>query len=99
MPAGLGARATACSPRARSAALVRLDAAEEGALREALGTFTELGASAVARLTRQRLRALGARPRPPSSACSRERCVQRHGRCRSDLCDETGEIGVTIRRA
>ena len=168
------------------AALVRLDAAEEGALREALSTFTELGASAVARLTRQRLRALGARsipagpgprpeaihwgspgasarssgrsapgrptrrsrrscssrprpstttsppcspssarrtatpprPRPPSSACSRERrgchgprrsdrriirqrerCIQLHGRCRSDLCDETGEIAVTVRRA
>jgi DNA-binding CsgD family transcriptional regulator len=52
------------------AALVRLDAAEEGALREALSTFTELGASAVARLTRQRLRALGARsiPAGPRSA-------------------------------
>jgi DNA-binding CsgD family transcriptional regulator len=52
------------------AALVRLDAAEEGALREALSTFTEIGASAVARLTRQRLRALGARsiPAGPRSA-------------------------------
>ena len=52
------------------AALVRLDAAEEGALREALSTFTELGASAVARLTRQRLRALGVRsiPAGPRSA-------------------------------
>ena len=52
------------------AALVRLDAAEEGALREALSIFTELGASAVARLTRQRLRALGARsiPAGPRSA-------------------------------
>ena len=46
------------------AALVRLDAAEEGALREALSIFTELGASAVARLTRQRLRALGVRSIP-----------------------------------
>jgi hypothetical protein len=46
------------------AALVRLDAAEEGALREALSTFTEIGASAVARLTRQRLRALGVRSIP-----------------------------------
>jgi DNA-binding CsgD family transcriptional regulator/tetratricopeptide (TPR) repeat protein len=52
------------------AALVRLDAAEEGALREALSAFTELGASAVARLTRQRLRALGVRsiPAGPRSA-------------------------------
>jgi DNA-binding CsgD family transcriptional regulator/tetratricopeptide (TPR) repeat protein len=52
------------------AALVRLDAADEGALREALSTFTEIGASAVARLTRQRLRALGARsiPAGPRSA-------------------------------
>jgi hypothetical protein len=31
------------------AAMVRLDAAEEGALREALSTFTEIGASAAAR--------------------------------------------------
>ena len=39
-------------------------------LREALSTFTELGASAVARLTRQRLRALGVRsiPAGPRSA-------------------------------
>jgi DNA-binding CsgD family transcriptional regulator len=52
------------------AALVRLDAAEEGALREALGAFTELGAAAAARLTRQKLRALGARSIPvgPRSA-------------------------------
>jgi DNA-binding CsgD family transcriptional regulator/tetratricopeptide (TPR) repeat protein len=52
------------------AAMVRLNAAEEGALREALSTFTELGASAVARLTRQRLRALGVRsiPAGPRSA-------------------------------
>ncbi len=52
------------------AALVRLDAAEEGALREALSIFTELRASAVARLTRQRLRALGVRsiPAGPRSA-------------------------------
>ena len=52
------------------AALVRLDAADEDALREALSTFTELGAAAVARLTRQRLRALGVRsiPAGPRSA-------------------------------
>jgi len=52
------------------AALVRLDTADESALREALSTFTELGASAAARLTRQRLRTLGARsiPAGPRSA-------------------------------
>ena len=52
------------------AALVRLDAADESALREALSTFTELGASAAARLTRQKLRALGVRSIPvgPRSA-------------------------------
>ena len=52
------------------AALARLDAPEEGALREALSIFTELGASAAARLTRQKLRALGVRSIPvgPRSA-------------------------------
>jgi DNA-binding CsgD family transcriptional regulator len=52
------------------AALVRLDTADESALREALSTFTELGAAAAARLTRQRLRALGVRSIPvgPRSA-------------------------------
>ena len=52
------------------AALVRLDAAGEGALREALSTFTALGAAAAARLIRQKLRALGARsiPAGPRSA-------------------------------
>ena len=52
------------------AALARLDASEEGALREALSMFTELGASAAARLTRQKLRALGVRsiPAGPRSA-------------------------------
>jgi DNA-binding CsgD family transcriptional regulator len=52
------------------AALARLDAAEEGPLRAALSTFTELGAAAAARLTRQRLRALGVRsiPAGPRSA-------------------------------
>ena len=52
------------------AALVRLDTAGEGELREALSTFTELGAPAAARLTRQRLRALGVRSIPvgPRSA-------------------------------
>ena len=54
----------------REPSLARLDAAEEGALREALSIFTEIGASAAARLTRQRLRALGARsiPAGPRSA-------------------------------
>jgi len=52
------------------AALVRLDTADESALREALSTFTELGASAAARLTRRKLRALGVRSIPvgPRSA-------------------------------
>jgi DNA-binding CsgD family transcriptional regulator/tetratricopeptide (TPR) repeat protein len=52
------------------AALVRLDTADESALREALSTFTELGAAAAARLTRQKLRALGVRSIPvgPRSA-------------------------------
>jgi DNA-binding CsgD family transcriptional regulator/tetratricopeptide (TPR) repeat protein len=52
------------------AALARLDAAEEGALREALSTLTGLGASAAARLTRQKLRTLGVRsiPAGPRSA-------------------------------
>jgi len=52
------------------AALVRLDTADESALREALSTFTELGASAAARLARQKLRALGVRSIPvgPRSA-------------------------------
>ena len=52
------------------AALVRLDTADESALREALSAFTELGASAAARLTRQKLRALGVRSIPvgPRSA-------------------------------
>ena len=52
------------------AALARLDAAEEGPLREALSAFTELGAAAAARLTRQKLRALGVRsiPAGPRSA-------------------------------
>jgi DNA-binding CsgD family transcriptional regulator len=52
------------------AALARLDASEEGALREALSAFTDLGASAAARLARQQLRALGVRSIPvgPRSA-------------------------------
>ena len=52
------------------AALVRLDTADESALREALSAFTELGASAAARLARQKLRALGVRSIPvgPRSA-------------------------------
>ena len=52
------------------AGLAMLDAPEEAALREALGIFTGLGASATARLTRQKLRALGVRSIPvgPRSA-------------------------------
>ena len=52
------------------AALARLDAPDEGALREALSAFTGLGAPAAARLARQRLRALGVRSIPvgPRSA-------------------------------
>jgi len=52
------------------AALARLDAPDEAALREALATFTALGAPAAARLARQRLRALGVRAIPvgPRSA-------------------------------
>jgi DNA-binding CsgD family transcriptional regulator/tetratricopeptide (TPR) repeat protein len=52
------------------AALARLDAPDEAALREALAAFTALSAPAAARLTRQRLRALGVRAIPvgPRSA-------------------------------
>jgi DNA-binding CsgD family transcriptional regulator/tetratricopeptide (TPR) repeat protein len=52
------------------AALARLDGPDEAALREALATFTALGAPAAARLARQRLRALGVRAIPvgPRSA-------------------------------
>jgi DNA-binding CsgD family transcriptional regulator len=52
------------------AALARLDAPDEAALREALATFTALGAPTAARLARQRLRALGVRAIPvgPRSA-------------------------------
>ena len=52
------------------AALARLDAPEEGALRAALSALTDLGATAVARLARQKLRALGVRSIPvgPRSA-------------------------------
>jgi DNA-binding CsgD family transcriptional regulator len=46
------------------AALARLDAGEEAALRAALSVFDSLGASAAARLTRQKLHALGARSIP-----------------------------------
>jgi DNA-binding CsgD family transcriptional regulator len=71
--AGTGRRPPSCGPtwtartRPRWSGWTR---PEEGALREALSIFTELGASAVARLTRQRLRALGARsiPAGPRSA-------------------------------
>ena len=52
------------------AALAWLDAAEEGTLRKALDAFTSLGATAAARLARQKLRALGVRsiPAGPRSA-------------------------------
>jgi DNA-binding CsgD family transcriptional regulator/tetratricopeptide (TPR) repeat protein len=52
------------------AALARLDGPDEAALRDALATFTALGAPAAARLARQRLRALGVRAIPvgPRSA-------------------------------
>ena len=52
------------------AALTQLDGPDEAALRAALATFTDLGAPAAARLTRQRLRALGVRTVPvgPRSA-------------------------------
>ncbi len=46
------------------AALARLDTADEAGLREALRTFTDLGASATARITRQRMRQLGLRSIP-----------------------------------
>jgi len=52
------------------AALAHLDAPDEGALRKALDAFTGLGATAAARLARQKLRALGVRsiPAGPRSA-------------------------------
>src|SRR5215472_4089379 len=52
------------------AALAWLDAPDEGALRKALDAFTSLGATAAARLARQKLRALGVRsiPAGPRSA-------------------------------
>ena len=46
------------------AALALLDAADEAALREALSCSTDLGAAAAARITRQRMRALGIRSIP-----------------------------------
>jgi DNA-binding CsgD family transcriptional regulator len=46
------------------AAVALLDATEEAALREALGIFTGLGASAAARITRRRMRLLGIRSIP-----------------------------------
>jgi DNA-binding CsgD family transcriptional regulator len=46
------------------AAMVLLDVAQEGPLREALSIFTDLGASAAARITRQRMRAHGIRAIP-----------------------------------
>src|SRR5204862_1151570 len=45
-------------------AMTLLDAAEETTLREALRIFQELGASAAARLTRQRMRQAGIRSIP-----------------------------------
>jgi DNA-binding CsgD family transcriptional regulator len=52
------------------AALARYDTAREASLREALAIFTGLGASAAARLTRQKMRLLGIRsiPAGPRSA-------------------------------
>ena len=41
------------------AAMALLDATDEPALREALRIFTDLGASATARITRQKMRRLG----------------------------------------
>jgi hypothetical protein len=41
-----------------------LDACQETPLREALEIFTDLGAAAAARITRQRMRALGVRSIP-----------------------------------
>jgi DNA-binding CsgD family transcriptional regulator len=46
------------------AALALYDAPEEAALREALKIFTDLGASAAAQITRQKMRLLGARSIP-----------------------------------
>jgi DNA-binding CsgD family transcriptional regulator/tetratricopeptide (TPR) repeat protein len=46
------------------AALALLDADQEAPLRDALGIFTGLGASAAARITRQRMRQLGIRSIP-----------------------------------
>jgi ATP/maltotriose-dependent transcriptional regulator MalT len=46
------------------AAMALADTQDEGTLREALGALTRLGARPAARLTRQRLRALGARSIP-----------------------------------
>jgi DNA-binding CsgD family transcriptional regulator/tetratricopeptide (TPR) repeat protein len=46
------------------AAMALLDATEEAALRQALAIFTSLGASAAARITRQKMRQLGIRSIP-----------------------------------
>jgi len=46
------------------AALTLLDASQEAPLREALKTFTDLGAAAAARITRQKMRNLGVRSVP-----------------------------------
>jgi DNA-binding CsgD family transcriptional regulator/tetratricopeptide (TPR) repeat protein len=46
------------------AALTLYDTGDEAALREALGIFTDLGASAAARITRQKMRQLGIRSIP-----------------------------------
>jgi DNA-binding CsgD family transcriptional regulator len=67
------------------AAMALADAPDEAALREALGILTSLGARPAARIIRQRLRSLGARPIPvgprtatrahPSGLTRREREV------------------------
>jgi DNA-binding NarL/FixJ family response regulator len=55
---------------AYNGALALVDANEEAPLREALQTFENLGASAAARLTRQRMRAIGIRSIPAGRRAS-----------------------------
>jgi DNA-binding NarL/FixJ family response regulator len=58
------AQALADLGRAFEAAMVLLGSDEEAALRQALATFQDLGATATARLTRRRMRELGLRSIP-----------------------------------